>query len=250
MFTKYTIQSTIYKLKRNPFGSFVSFGMYSSPNATYYYVMGGNNEVFVLNDQWSLISSKTKTFPFSYNMINIGNSLYMTGFDNVWKLDKDLNILINYNSSDSPYYYGISYNPSNGLIYVLAVNLQEINVFNLDLTLIRRISTSPQQPWANTISSNQLYVGPWEGLILVYQNEILVNQFNGCNGNSDYVTPILFDTNGYMATTCYFTNKLYLYSQNGSLAGNSASPQYPLYIGFDSKGRFILTSSQRISIYD
>ena len=36
----------------------------------------------------------------------------MTGSSNVWKLDQDLNILINHNHGGSPSYRGISYNPS------------------------------------------------------------------------------------------------------------------------------------------
>ena len=72
----------------------------------------------------------------------------MTGNLNVWKLDQDLNILINYNpTGGTPLYRGISYNPSNGLIYVVAYYfLNEIQVFNLDLTLIRSFSTSPLNP--------------------------------------------------------------------------------------------------------
>ena len=45
----------------------------------------------------------------------------MTGNLNVWKLDQDLNILINYNpTGGTPLYRGINYNPSNGLIYIVA----------------------------------------------------------------------------------------------------------------------------------
>ena len=176
----------------------------------------------------------------------------MTGEYNVWKVDKDLNILINYNPGGYLNYGGISYNPSNGLIYVVAWNLNEIQVFSLDLTLIRRISTSPHFPFSITISSNQFYVGTYAGgIILVYQNESLINQFNGCDGNSGHLTSILFDPNGNMATTCFLSNKLYLFSPDGSFTGKSiATPLYPRYIGFDSKGRFILISTSQINIYN
>ena len=176
----------------------------------------------------------------------------MTGSNNVWKLDQDLNILIRYNPSYLGY-FGISYNPSNGLIYVAAWNLAEIQVFNLNLTLIRRISTSPHYPCSITVSSNQLYVGTREGIVLVYQNESLIRQFNGCNGNSNsYITSILFDQNGNMATTCSDpTNKLYLFSPDGSFTYKSIStPSGPNYIGFDSKGRFIQISQNQITIYN
>ena len=136
-------------------------------------------------------------------MIKIGNSLYMTGWpNNIWKLDQDLNILINYNPGGTPYYRGISYNPSNGLIYVVAYGLQEIQVFNLDLTFIRRLATSPHWPWSITESSNKLNVGTYGGITIVYQNEIIINQFNGCNGNSVWLLSIIFYQNGYIATSC------------------------------------------------
>ena len=250
VFSNPTIQSTINEFNGMKFGELRGFGMYSSTNTTYYYVLDYWRGVYILNDQWSFISFKEFYSP--QYMINIGNSLYMTGWDNVWKVDKDLNILRNYNPGQAPFNRGISYNPSNGFIYVAAWNIAEIQVFNLNLTLIRRFSTSPHYPSSITISSNKLYVGTSGGMILVYQNEILINQFNGCNGNSVWITSIFFDPNGYMATTCANpTNKLYLFSPNGSFTGKSiTTPRYPQYIGFDSKGRFILISWNQISIYN
>ena len=61
-----------------------------------------------------------------------------------------------------------------------------------------------------------------------------------------------FDQNGYMATTCDDpTNKLNLFSQNGSFTGKSLSTlQYPRYIGFDSKSHFIQILQSQISIYN
>ena len=251
MFSNPNIQSNITQLNGTSFDALMGFGMYSSANATYYYVMDyWANKVFILNDEWSFISSKVFNYP-AY-MINIGNSLYMTGNYNVCKVDKDLNILRNYNPGGTPSYRGISYSPSNGFIYVALENSNsnEIQIFNLDLTLIRRFSTSPYGPWSITISSNQLYAG--ERIILVYQNEILIRQqFNGCNGNSDLLTSIFFDPNGHLATTCLYSNKLYLFSPDGSFTGKSIStPQYPHFIGFDSKGRFIQISAYQIIIYN
>ena len=252
MFTNPTIQSTIRELNGNSFNWLVGFGMYSSPNSTYYYVMDyGYGKVYILNDEWNFISFKSVTNP-TY-MISIGNSLYMTGYYNVWKVDQDLNILINYEpTGGDPGYKGISYNPSNNLIYVVAHYLYKIQVFNFDLNLIRHFSTSPHEPYSITESSNKLYVGTSGGIILVYQNEKIINQFNGCDGKSKYLRSILFDQNGNMATSCYQpTNKLYLFSPEGSFTGKSVTtPDYPYYIGFDSKGRFIQISAYQISIYN
>ena len=159
--------------------------------------------------------------------------------------------MINYNYGGvvpvygTPGYVGISYNPSNGLIYVVSWYLQEIDVFNLNLTLIRRLSTLPYWPMSIKESLNKLYVGTRYGIVLVYLNEIIINQFNGCNENSNQLNSILFDPNGYMATSCgYPTNKLYLFSTNGSFTGKSVTIEDNIsYIGFDSKGRFIQISA-------
>ena len=137
------------------------------------------------------------------------------------------------------------------MIYVVARNLREIQVFNLNLSLIRPLSTPTHLPYSITESSNELYVGTWEGIIIVNQNEGIINKFIGCGGNSDFITSILFDPNGYMVNSCYLSNKLYLFSPNGSFTGKSiTTPVNPSYIGFDSEGRFIQISQYQISIYD
>ena len=117
------IQSTFTSFDWTSFDWLVGLGMYSSSGTVYYY-------------HWWFISFERFNSP--YKMISIGNSIYMTGDYNVWKLDQDLNILINYygSSDNSPGYRGISYNPSNGLIYVVASFLFEIQVFNLYLNIL------------------------------------------------------------------------------------------------------------------
>ena len=81
--------------------------------------------------------------------------------------------MVNYNPGITPRntFRGISYNQTNGLIYVGAFGLKEIQVFNLNLTLIRRFSTEPHNPYSNTESLNKIYVATTGGIILVYQND-------------------------------------------------------------------------------
>ena len=87
---------------------------------------------------------------------------------------------------------------------------------------------------------------------MVLQNEVIVNQFNGCGGNSVILTSILFDEYGYFATSCYEpTNKLYLFFANGTDTGKSmTTPTNTKYIGFDSKGHFIQISQNQTTIYN
>ena len=84
MFSNSTVQSTFNQLNGTSFGWLVGFATYSSSNTIYYYVMDyGSSQVYILNDEWKLISFKTFNGPFK--LITIGNSLYMTGDDNVRK---------------------------------------------------------------------------------------------------------------------------------------------------------------------
>jgi len=85
------------------------------------------------------------------------NSFYMAGSCNVWKVDQDLNILIKYNPGGYPGYLGISYNPLNGLVYVGAVDVNEIQAFNLELRLIRRLSTEPHFPFSKQIICGNIW---------------------------------------------------------------------------------------------
>ncbi len=66
-----------------------------------------------------------------------------------------------------------------------------------------------------------MYVGcSTGGTILVIKNNEIINNFNGCGGASDYVLSIIFDESGYMATSCYSYDKLYLYNKNLNYTGN------------------------------
>ena len=89
-------------------------------------------------------------------------------------------------------------------------------------------------------------MGTDEGMILLYQNERIINQFDGCNGNSVRLGAILFDPIGFMAKKC---DKLYLFSPDGSFTGKTLTINSQ-YINFDSKGRFIQISEKQISIYN
>jgi hypothetical protein len=55
-----------------------------------------------------------------------------------------------------------------------------------------------------------------------------------------------------MATICNDpTNKLYFYDTDGRYTGTFLStPVKPRYIGFDTKGRFVLISTNQIIIYN
>ena len=251
MFVNLSIQSTFTKFNSTNFVGLSGFGMlHSSCISSYYVTDYSANKIYILNEDWSYVSFKTFTWP-TY-MISVGTNLYMTGPENVWKLDKNLNILIEYNSTGLVWHRGIYYNSTNILLYVAPCVLTVIHVLNLNLTFSHSFSISTYSPWSINGYNNKMYVGTGTGIVLVVQNEIIVNQFNGCGGNIVLLYSILFDEYGYLATSCDNpVNKLFLFFQNGTYTGKTINTLIrPWYIGFDSKGHFILILLNQIKIYN
>jgi hypothetical protein len=249
-FTNSTLQQNITKINDISLKWVFGFLMSGSLSSTSYYVTDLiNNKVYVLNDNWSYVSNKTFSNPAL--IITIECSLFMTGHNNIWKLDKDLNVLIHYNATASnPKYRGIYYDSKRSYIYVAPVNFQVIQEFDLKLTLRHNISTSPYKPCSLIEYNNQILVGTTNGIILFIVNEMIKKQINGCNERGVQISSILFDGYGYMATSCN-DEQLYLYYSNGSFTGkNFTTPHAPRYIGYDSKERFVLISIYEIHIYN
>ena len=219
--------------------------MLNSSNSYYYVSDWNSNKIFNLNESWSYVSSKTFNYPTHLTII--GNNLYATTELYIWKLDQNLTILIHSAPNGyNPGYRVMYFNSTTNLIYIAPYLLNEIHVFDLDPNLDHNFSTSSYSPWSITEYNNQMYVGTTNGTILVIVNEVIINTFNGCNGNSVQLS-YNFDQCGLMATSCE-NSQLYLYDPNVTyLSKNKATPIYPNYIGYDSKGRFVQISAYQIS---
>ena len=112
LFCNWSLQLNITKINSVSLSDAIGFGILNS----YYYVGDYSlNKIFILNESWSYISSKNFTRP-TY-LTTIGSSLYATGDNNIWKIDQNLNILIQYNAIGfSPGHRGIYYNSTNNFI--------------------------------------------------------------------------------------------------------------------------------------
>ena len=102
--------------------------------------------------------------------------------------------MIIYNSAGSNLKYrGLYYNSTNDLIYVTVYSAKEIRVFNLDLTLNDTTPTSLYYPWSIDGFNNLLYVGSQNGIMLIVENKIIIQTFNGCDQKNYKINWILFD---------------------------------------------------------
>jgi hypothetical protein len=133
----------------------VGFAISSSNPIRYFVTNYVQNKIYVFDEEWNYVSEKSSFTSVNY-IIQVDNYFYITGNQNVWKTDQQLNVLIQLNSTGStPNYRGIYYNSTNSLIYVAATSLKVINILNLNLTLTHTISTAPYLPWSISFYNNQ-----------------------------------------------------------------------------------------------
>ncbi len=208
------------------------------------------------DEDWNFVEYKYFSSPRYICVID--NNLYITnGGGVIYKTDKYLNLLnLHYSSFSDSSYEGIYCDSKNNLIYAVAKLLQAVHVFDSNLILKDSILTKTYYPYSITKNNKQLYIGASlenlnDGIILVIENKMIVNTIKVCKGN-DYITitSILIDHFGLMATTCWI-KQIYLHDKIGSYAGNNSlsTLNYQYYIGFDSKGRFVVLTEGQISLY-
>jgi hypothetical protein len=143
------------------------------------------------------------------------------------------------------YYNGIYFSCTMNLIYAAPSGLTYIQVFDLNLilnyTIDLSLNFSLNCPVSISEYNNELYVGTNNGLVLVIVNKIVIRYFSGCSLVPIY--SLVFDNCGLMAITCSAYNLINLYYYNGTSTRKNLTTPGIVYVGFDSKGRFVLLSS-------
>ena len=228
------------------FNVLVGFGYLVDTNTTYYALDWNGNKIIIFDSNWKYLNFTSLNKPAF--MITVNSSLYISADYYVYKTDKYLNI-ISQHMNNSAYYRGLYYNSSSNSVYVSGYINCAIDVFDLNLTLVDSISTSPYKPYSLQGYKNYIYVGTDTGQFLVIENKVITKQYAICSGT--FLTSILIDHFGFMALSCNNDRKAYLYySSNMSYTGMSMTfPGIPWCIKFDSNGRLVVSLSNKIHIY-
>ncbi len=110
------------------------------------------------------------------------------------------------------------------------------------------MNVSPNIPYAFSEYKNELYAASINGIVLVLVNKVIIRSFTVCSGsNANYIFSNNFD---FMAISCEAISKINFYYSNGTYTGISlATPLYPMYVGFDSKGRLVIISQNQVSVH-
>jgi hypothetical protein len=240
VFTNYTMKGLIpTSLNGNHNSDLFGFGIMSDFNTSYYVLNRGAGIIFLSNDNYDYVTKKTFLYP-TY-MVTINSNLYITENSYIWKTDKYLNVSLTYNESGS--YRGIYYNCTENLIYAAPIKYNYLRVFNLNLTLNHTVNVSTINPCSEY--KNELYVGTRQGLILVIISKTVMSTFTGFSSRMQITLTVAdeFDDEFGLIAISYenFDDVVNLYYYNGTFTGKQlATPSIPNYIGFDSKGHFVL----------
>ncbi len=218
--------------------------MFLDSNTINYITDYYNHRIIVYSKNWKY--SFSKKFEYPYSMIWKNNYLFIAGEYYIYKTDKYLNLIKQYSLYESRGIYS-----NSNYLYVVTYYYNRIYQFDINLNLITYFQIESSYSFY-TINGydNKLYIGCYGGQILVVENQVVVQNFKGCNGDYDYVTSIAFDKYGYMATTCYYTSRIHIYTVNGIYTNKSVTtPNYPRNVAFDSQNMMVVVSDYQITFY-
>jgi hypothetical protein len=242
----YQLRHTITKYNGQSFNFAHGFASIVDVTNTTYYALDFYNQKIVMFDEYWQYKNDLKITNFAH-AITIVKEIYISGEGKIQKRDQNLNLIKEFYNSGVQSYRGIYYNKTNDLIYVGTVGKQRIDVFNRDLTLVGIISTPGYGPFSIAEYDNKMFVASTEGSILVIENGVIIRSFTTVCG---FITSIMIDTYGNMLVLSVANSLVFLYHANGSNLGTPISTsRSPLFINFDSNGRFIITSQYDIKIY-
>ena len=212
-----------------------------------YYILDTNESLILkFNDNWEYVGNMNVSSP-NY-MISVNNEhLFITSDEGIIKMNVDLDLIQTYNSLA---YIGICYNETNNTFMVVSNLLKQIDIFNLNLTIVDTISLSKYSPWSIEKNNNKLYVGTITSEILVIENKVILQKLEICMGVTSFINSILIDQYDYMAVVCGAEDVLHLYYTNGSWVGISwVVYSTPEYIGYDSNGRFVFIMTNELRTF-
>jgi hypothetical protein len=246
LFNIYQLRNTITKYNSNTFNTVHGFCSIVDTNITTYYALDhANQKVVMFNEYWEYQNASFVGFNVA-NAISVEKELYITGNNYIQKRDKNLNWVTQFYNININF-RGIYYNKTNDLIYVGISNIQEIYLFDRNLTKLRTISTPGYATLAIAEFDNKMFVGTEQSRILVIENEIITRNFIT---NCTSIKSILVDNSGYILILGTPFDYVNVYHTNGTNTGKgipTSSSQH--FINFDSKGRLIMTSQNEINIY-
>ena len=175
--------------------------------------------------------------------LNDGNTkrLFISQYKALTEIDKNLTVIKTINTSSNN--EGLYFNTTSSLLLVSSSSSPVINVYNLNLTLIRNI-TVPNPNNYIVEYNGLLYVSSTGSDIMVLHNEIFKSSISTVCSD---ITALAIDQFGIIAISCFSGSVCYIYlysAKTTTFTGQSwQSPLiYVTNIGFDGIGNLIIST--------
>ena len=133
-------------------------------------------------------------------------------------------------------------------LFAIADNQKLVFHFDSNLNPLGTIDISPNVPRSINGNNNLVNVGPRDGYIHVINNQTITQTFNGCIGESDIITSIVFDAYGYLATVCESLKSAYIYPNDSYVSDYLTFDSLLEFLSFDDNGQLIVMSAYRIHV--
>ncbi len=199
----------------------------------------------MFNKNWEFLNIKNLAKPVYMEIVD--NELYITGDHNIYKTDKNVNLIKTFTNTGAGY-RGIYYNKTNNIFYIAAEFLFKIDIFDRNLTLLFSISTGALNPYSMHVYNDQLIIGSTNGIVFFVQNDAILKNFSTLCAQHNMV---FADQFGYFAIACFQTSIAYIYHVNGTYMNIMMSTALqPTHMRFDMKGQFIVDTVNEIEIYN
>ena len=182
-------------------------------------------------------------------MVTVGSYLYISSGNTIFKTDKNLNSLDQYNNSNA-IYHGLYYDCTSNILYLCNEYNRTVDLFDLNFVLSENISL-PYSLQSIAGYNNTLYIGAFETKICAIFVKKVIKYYDYAAFHGSRIASILFDKLGYIAYI-YFRikfNKLLSFEPNNheiyiegylySRINSQYDRIYRVLFLFVLKGRFV-----------
>jgi hypothetical protein len=215
----------------------------NSSNINYYGLDYNQWYIIKYDGNWNYLSKASVQYPKMMLIVsqnNTKNIFLATSYGGVYSLNENLTIFKTY--AVNQFYSCLYYNITANHLLASTTSYAGIDVFYLNLTLIKTIPVSYSNNYIAEYNG-LLYVSSTTSFIMVLKDEVEICTITTLCAT---INTISIDSFGIIAVNCpsYIQNNIYLYNSNGSYTGTTWISPVPTItkIGYDHMGNLIMAA--------
>ena len=228
------------------FGTITGFEEVVTNGVSKFYLLDnyGYSRIIIFNQYWIYQSHQNLPFSSTESLKYVEGYFYFTSSYYFYKTNSTYSAINYYQGSG---YQQLIYDSDSSIFYVANYAYSRIDVFDTFCSPLLTINLEISGSYGLAAFNGNIYASDTSGNAVILQNGLAIKYFNlnQCSSNS-----ITADSSGYLAFKCSNYNQILIYDSNGKYMNTSISTlSSPLYAAIDSKGRFIVLTSNSLDIY-